>query len=51
MYNTDYKSPVDVGRRVKKLVDRLEELEGITYEYTRMGKSKVRTHVFKRDIV
>ena len=51
MYGAEFDSATTVGRMVKQLVKRLETDEGVTYEYKQMGKARMRTHIFKREIV
>lgn len=49
LYNEDYESANTVGIQVKKLAPKLEEMEGITYEYKQVGKARARTHIFTRE--
>lgn len=49
MYGAEYDSSTAVGMQVKKLVPKLAELEGITYEYRKIGKGRTRTHTFTRE--
>lgn len=49
LYGQSYDSATAVGMQVKKLVPKLAELEGITYEYRKIGKDRTRTHTFTRE--
>jgi len=49
LYGEEYESATTVGIQVKRLVPKLEEMEGITYEYKLMGKTRARTHIFTRE--
>ena len=49
LYGEEYESANAVGIQVKKLVPKLGELEGITYEYRQVGKTRARTHTFRRE--
>jgi RecA-family ATPase len=49
LFNEEYDSAQTVGYQVKKLVPKLLELEGITYEYRQVGKARTRTHIFTRE--
>ena len=49
MYNEDYDSPNAVGMKVKQLTGKLEQIEGVSYEYRRTGKA--RQHVFSREVI
>lgn len=49
LYGEEYESPQAVGRKLKQRVAKLEELEGISYEYVR--STLARKHVFTRDVI
>lgn len=51
LYNETYDSSTAVGMKVKRLAGKLAEVEGITYDYRRVGANRSRTHVFTREIV
>lgn len=49
LYGEEYESPTTVGMQVKKLAPKLEQLEGIRYEYIRT--TKARKHTFTREVI
>jgi hypothetical protein len=51
LYGPQDASPDAMGRKVKRMADKLLQTGGITYEYKREGKDRRRKHVFTRDII
>lgn len=49
LYGEEYDSANAVGMQVKKLIPKLSDVEGISYEYGRVGKNRARTHIFTRE--
>ena len=50
LYGAKFDSPHAVGRRIKQIEKQLDEKEGVSYEYKRVGRDRSRTHVFTRAV-
>ena len=51
LYGQEYESATTVGMAVKKLIPLLASKEGVFHEKKQVGKGRIWTHVFKREIL